>query len=721
MSRNFALSKPLSIFPRISPSTKIQTLNPQPFTDHNLNNPSNINNITFNPETFFTSLLDRSTCRRHLNQIHSQIIVTGLQFNGFVITKFIHLGSNLGEISCARKVFDEFPEPYVFLWNAIIRGYSKENMFSEAIMLYTRMQNMGVGPDCFTLPHVLKACGGAAAFEVGRAVHAQIFRRGFEADGFVQNGLVAVYAKCGRIDNAGMVFERLGDRTVVSWTSIISAYAQNGKPVEALRIFKKMRMYGLQPDWITLVSVISAYADIEDLGQGESCHSCVIRMGLESEPDLRIALVTLYAKCGNIMVAKSLFDEVETCNVIMWNTMISGFAKNGYCDEAIVLFKRMLSKNVKPDSVTVCSTILACAQLGSLEEARKMGGYIDQSEFKTDVFVNSALIDMYAKCGSVDLARKVFDKTKTKDIVVWSSMIVGYGLHGKAHEAINLFNLMKQAGVGPNDVTFIGLLTACNHAGLVEEGWRIFNSMKDYNIEPRHQHYACVVDLLGRAGCLDRAYDFIKKMPIKPGVSVWGALLSASRIYRHVALGEYSAEHLFSLDPYNTGHYVQLSNLYASVRMWSGVARVRVLMKERGLAKDMGCSMIEIKGRLHVFRMGDVSHPRSDEIFKEHKRLDARLKEAGLVADTESALHDLSYEDKEESICNHSERLAIVYGLMSTPSGTTLRITKNLRACVNCHAAIKLISRLENREIVVRDANRFHHFKNGECSCGDYW
>ncbi|KAJ0693164.1 putative tetratricopeptide-like helical domain superfamily, DYW domain-containing protein [Helianthus annuus] len=721
MSRNLALPKPLSIFSRITSSAKIQTLTLQPLKDHDLNIHNNNFNTTFNHEHFYTSLLDRSTCRRHLNQIHSQITLTGFQFNGFIITKFIHVASNLGEILYARQVFDEFPQPYVFLWNAIIRGYSKHNMFSEGIAMYNRMQNTGVGPDCFTLPHVLKACGGAAAFEVGRAVHGQIFRRGFEGDGFVQNGLVAVYAKCGRIDNARSVFDGLGDRTVVSWTSIISAYAQNGEPIEALRIFKKMRSCGLQPDWITLVSVISAYADIEDVGQGKSSHSCVIKMGLESEPDLRIALITLYAKCGNVMIAKSLFDETETCNVIMWNTMISGFAKNGCCNEAIVLFEQMLSKNLKPDSVTVCSTILACAQLGSLEEARKMGDYIDKSEYKHDVFVNSALIDMYAKCGSVELARKVFDQTKTKDIVVWSSMIVGYGLHGKAREAINLFDSMKQAGVGPNVVTFIGLLTACNHAGLVEDGWRIFNSMKDYNIEPRHQHYACVVDLLGRAGCLDRAYDFIKTMPIDPGVSVWGALLSASRIYRHVALGEYSAQHLFSLDPYNTGHYVQLSNLYASVGMWSGVARVRVLMKEKGLAKDMGCSMIEIKGKLHVFRMGDMSHPRSDEIFKEHKRLDTRLKEAGLVADTESALHDLSYEDKEESICNHSERLAIVYGLMSTPAGSILRVTKNLRACVNCHAAIKLISRIENREIVVRDANRFHHFKNGECSCGDYW
>ncbi|KAI3728829.1 hypothetical protein L6452_17473 [Arctium lappa] len=309
MAGNLAVPKTLT---RFSLSAKI--LNLQPFTGHDLINRSNIYNGTFNPESFFTSLLDRSTCRRHLNQIHSQIIVTGFQCNGFIVTKFIHVSSNVGEISYARQLFDEFPEPYVFLWNAIIRGYSKQNMFNEAITLYTRMQNVGVRPDCFTLPHVLKACGGAAAFEVGQAVHGQIFRGGFERDVFVQNGVVAV-----------------------------------------------------------------AYADIEDLAQGKSLHSCVIKMGLEFEPDLRIALTTLYAKCGSVMIAKSLFDEMEISNVIMWNAMISGFAKNGCCNKAITLFQTMLSKNLRPDSVTVCSAILACAQLGSLEEARKMGEYIDNS------------------------------------------------------------------------------------------------------------------------------------------------------------------------------------------------------------------------------------------------------------------------------------------------------------------------------------------------------
>lgn len=675
----------------------------------------------FDFDSFFSSLLDHSVHKRHLNQIHAQLVVSGLVESGFLVTKFVNASWNIGEIGYARKVFDEFPEPSVFLWNAIIRGYSRHNLFGDAIEMYSRMQASGVNPDGFTLPCVLKACSGVPVLEVGKRVHGQIFRLGFESDVFVQNGLVALYAKCSRVEQARIVFEGLDDRNIVSWTSIISGYGQNGLPMEALRIFGQMRQRNVKPDWIALVSVLRAYTDVEDLEQGKSIHGCVVKMGLEFEPDLLISLTAMYAKCGQVMVARSFFDQMEIPNVMMWNAMISGYAKNGYVNEAVGLFQEMISKNIRTDSITVRSAILACAQVGSLELAKWMGDYINKTEYRNDVFVNTALIDMFAKCGSVDLAREVFDRTLDKDVVVWSAMIVGYGLHGRGQDAIDLFYAMKQAGVCPNDVTFVGLLTACNHSGLVEEGWELFHSMKYYGIEARHQHYACVVDLLGRSGHLNEAYDFITTMPIEPGVSVWGALLGACKIYRHVTLGEYAAEQLFSLDPFNTGHYVQLSNLYASSRLWDSVAKVRILMREKGLSKDLGYSLIEINGKLQAFRVGDKSHPRFKEIFEELESLERRLKEAGFIPHIESVLHDLNQEEKEETLCNHSERLAIAYGLISTAPGTTLRITKNLRACINCHSATKLISKLVNREIVVRDANRFHHFKNGVCSCRDYW
>lgn len=675
----------------------------------------------FNSDSFYASLIDNSTHKRHLDQIHNQLIVFGLQHNGFLKTKLINWSSNLGQICNARKLFDEFCYPDVFMWNAIIRSYSRNNMFRDAIEMYRWMRWTGVHPDGFTFPYVLKACTELLNFGLSCLIHGQLIRYGYGLDVFLQNGLVALYAKCGHIGLAKVVFNGLHNRTIVSWTSIISGYAQNGETMEALRMFSQMRNADVKPDWIALVSILRAYTDVDDLEQGRSLHGCVIKMGLEDEPDLLISLTAFYAKCGLVTVARSFFDQMKTPNVIMWNAMMSGYAKNGHAEEAVHLFRDMISRNIKPDSVTLRSAVLAYAQVGSLELAQWMDDYVSKGKYGSDILVNTTLIDMYAKCGSVESARMVFDRNFDKDVVMWSAMIMGYGLHGQGWEAINLYNAMKQAGVLPNDVTFIGLLTACNHSGLVKEGWELFHCMKDFEIEPRNEHYSCVVDLLGRAGYLGQACAFMMKMPIEPGVSVWGALLSACKIHRYVSLGEYAAKKLFSLDPYNTGHYVQLSNLYASSRLWDCVAHVRVLMKEKGLSKDLGYSVIEINRKLHTFHVGDKSHPMAKEIFNELQILERRLKEVGFVPHTESVLHDLNYEEKEENLSFHSERIAVAYGLISTAPGTTLRITKNLRACVNCHSAIKFISKLVEREIIVRDANRFHHFKDGLCSCRDYW
>ncbi|XP_062002533.1 pentatricopeptide repeat-containing protein At3g12770 [Rosa rugosa] len=725
MGVSLTLIKRVSLLPL---PAKFRTLSQFSFTfsNHYCSSPLNLDHtllhFTYDSESFFASLIDNSTHKSHLNQIQAQLLVLGFEASSFLITKLVNCSSNLGYISYARQVFDEFTDPNVFLWNAILRVYSKHNAFADAVEMYCRMQETGVSPDGFTFPHVLKACGGLAALEMGRRVHCQVFRHGFESDVFVQNSLVAFYAKCGRVERARIVFDGLGERSVVSWTSIISGYAQNGQCLEALRVFSVMRELNVRPDWIVLVSVLKAYTDVEDLGQGRSVHGCLVKMGLEFEPDLVISLTAMYAKSGQVMVARSFFDKMERPNVMMWNAMISGYAKNGHAEKAVELFREMISsRSIRIDSITLRSAISACAHVGSLELAKWMDDYISKSEYRNHVFVNTALIDMYAKCGSVDFARMVFDRTPNKDVVVWSAMIVGYGLHGRGQEAIDVYYSMQQAGVVPNDVTFLGLLIACNHSGLVHEGWELFHRMRDYGIEPGNHHYSCVVDLLGRAGQLEQAYDFIQKMPIEPGASVWGALLSSCKIHRNVTLGEYAAEKLFSLDPYEIGHYVQLSNLYASARLWDRVVHVRVLMREKGLIKGLGHSLIEINGKLQAFHVGDKSHPRSKEIYEELESLERRLKEAGFVPHTESVLHDLNYEETEETLCNHSERLAIAYGLICTAPGTTLRITKNLRACVNCHAATKLISKLVNREIVVRDAKRFHHFKDGFCSCGDYW
>ncbi|CAL9766229.1 unnamed protein product [Musa acuminata subsp. burmannicoides] len=662
------------------------------------------------------SILSFAAHPAHLAQIHALLISSGLHRSPFLAAKFLLSAPGSHRLTHARQFFDEIPYPEdPRLFNAVIRLHSHHNAFDDALRLYSQMLRSNILPDGFTLPPVLKACGGLPSHAAGRAVHAQVLCLGFQADVFVQNGIIAMYAKCGDIAGARTVFDMLSVRNVVSWTSILSGCTQNGFPLEALELFRRMRLESdARPDFIILVSVLKSYMDEEDLEHGRSVHGLVIKGGFEDEPDLIIVLTAMYAKCGQVVVARQLFDRVTSMDVILWNAMISGYAKNGHASEAVELFHEMISRVIRPDSITIRSAILACAQIGSLEIARRMEDYTNSSEFKDDIFVNTALIDMYAKCGNIARAHSIFERIINKDVVVWSAIIMGYGLHGRAHEAMRLFDEMKLAGVRPNDVTFVGLLSACNHAGLVKEGWNYFNSMKDYGIEPRHQHYACVVDLLARAGHLDGAFEFIRSMPMKPELTVWGALLNACKIHGHVRLGEYAAERVFALEPLNAGHYVKLSNIYASVGMWRDVARIRVLMKERRVTKAIGCSEIHISGKLHCFRAGEMSHPRYEEIFVVLAELERKLKECGFAP-------HLSSELRENSMFHHSEIIAIAFGLISTAPRTTIRIMKNLRACVNCHSATKLISKLMEREIVVRDINRFHHFKDGSCSCGDYW
>ncbi|EPS72721.1 hypothetical protein M569_02036 [Genlisea aurea] len=553
-------------------------------------------------ESFYASVVNQCTHRSHLSQIHGQIYSNGMQNNGFIITKLINRCSDIGEIEHARKLFDVFPDKYIFLWNGIIRGYSKHHMLNEVVGMYSRMQLDLVNPDSFSLLHVLKACGNLMAVEYGRAVHGQVFRFGFEEDVFVQNELVLYYSKCRENQRAYVIFSGLRNKDIISWTCLISGYAQNLQPLKALKVFKDMTESYLKPDWVALVSVLKACSDLEEWNHGKNVHALASKSGFESEHDLGIALTSFYAKCGMMMDAKYLFDRMEANDVIIWNALISGFAKNGQFDEVQKLFAEMVIRSIEPDAITLQSTILAFSQHGSLDEARYIGCYTDASKFRDDTFVRSALIDMYAKCGSVELAREIFDSTPCKDVVVWSAMIMGYALHGHGGEAIDLFTDMKDAGIFPNDVTFLGLITACSHSSLVEEGWEIFLSMKDYGVDPRQKHYAGIVDMLSRAGRLERAFKLITSMPLEPGISVWGALLSGCEIHRRAKLGVYAAEKLFALGPLTVGHYVQLSNFYASAGMWDRVANIRMLMKTKRLNKESGISTIETNGKLQASR-----------------------------------------------------------------------------------------------------------------------
>eukprot|EP01018_Ginkgo_biloba_P019490 Gb_31546 [translate_table: standard] len=670
----------------------------------------------------YVSLLQACTDTKALEQVHAHLLTIGLNQSQFIMNTLVSMYAMCGSLDNARLVFEKLNNRNVFAWNVMIRGYVTNGICEEALTLYYQMQHAGIQPDNFTFPFVVKACAGVISLKTGKEIHDHIIRNGFGLDVFVGTALIDMYGKCGCIETASHVFDKMSTRNVVSWNSIIVAYVQNGHANEALKHLNQMQLADMKPDSATMVSVLPACAQLAALQQGKRIHGVIVRRGFESDVFVGTALIDMYAKCGCIEVSRRLFDNMFKRDVVSWNAIIAGYAQNGQAAEALTLFNQMYVGSMKPNSATMVNVLPACAHLTTLQHGKLIHSYIVKSGFDLDVSVGNSLIDMYAKCGSIEIAHKLFDKMSKRDVVSWNTIIAGYGMHGYGEDAIEYFSQMQQTVMKPDHITFICVLSACSHAGLVEKGWHYFYSMnEDYCITPRVEHYACMVDLLGRAGHLDDAYDFIEKMPLEPGATVWGALLSACRIHCNIKLGERVAKHLFDLKPENAGAYILLSNIYAAAGRWDDVAKVRITMKDRGLKKTPGCSLIEVKNMVHAFLVGDRSHSQSEKINATLESLAGQMEEAGYAPDMNFALHDVEDEVKEHKLYSHSEKLAIAFGLINTSPGIPIRIMKNLRVCGDCHSAFKFISKIVKREIVVRDANRFHHFKNGMCSCGDYW
>eukprot|EP01018_Ginkgo_biloba_P038372 Gb_05116 [translate_table: standard] len=653
-------------------------------------------------------------------EIHDDIMKAGFESDIFVGTALVDMYVKCGSIDSARQLFDRMYERDTLSWNAMVAGYAENGLACEALTCFKEMQLQGVKPNSFTVMSVILACAQLSALQQGKSIHGYTIRNGIESD-IVRTALMDMYAKCGSIDTASQLFDKLSERDIVAWSAIISCYAQNGHAKEALILFNKMQRRDIKPNMVTMASILPACAHLSALQKGKQIHGYIIRNGFESVA-VDTALIDMYAKCGSIYFARQWFDKMCKRDVVSWNAMIAGYNQNGHFNKALTLFNEIQLQDLKPNSTTLVSILPACANLSALQRGKRIHGYIIKSGFELDAVVLTALIDMYAKCGNIEFARQLFDKMFQRNLVSWNAIILGYGMHGHGEDALALFSKMQQTGMKPDHVTFIGVLSACSHAGLVDEGWQYFDCMsREYGLEPKVEHYACLVDLLGRAGHLDEAYNFVKAMPLEPDAVVWGALLGACRIHGNTVLGEHVAEQLFELEPENVGCYVLLSNIYADAGRWDDVAKVRTLMKDRGLKKTPGCSLIEVNNRVHAFVVGDRLHPQSEQIYAMLASLAEKMKEAGYVPNTNFVLHDVEEEVKEQVLNSHSEKLAIAFGLINTSQGTPVRITKNLRVCSDCHNATRFISKIVGREIIVRDANRFHHFKDGLCSCGDYW
>ncbi|XP_043697753.1 pentatricopeptide repeat-containing protein At2g29760, chloroplastic-like [Telopea speciosissima] len=641
-----------------------------------------------------------------------------------------------------------------------------------------------VVPDVHTFQFLFKACARCSSTHMGRTIHGNFLKLCDESDVFAGNSLIHMYSELGHLDLAKRVFDQMDlkdvvswttmvgiyakngsmgealklfdqmpERNVVSWTSMVAGYAQTDKPEMSIQYFRKMVSANIKPDVVAMVSVLSACAPLRDLDLGKWIHHFIVREQICMNVNLAVALIDMYAKCGDIDAAQQVFDSMDCKTLVAWNTIIDGYCKLGKLDiarslfdqmdyrdvitfnsmitgyihnssfkEALLLFSKLRGFGLKPDDFTVASALTACANLGSLYYGRILHGYIKENLTQTDVFVGTTLLDMYSKCGRIDRAMQVFKRMPKKDVLAWTAMISGLAMHGDGKSAIALFLLMREEGIQPNRVTYIGVLSACSHVGLVEEGHFHFNEMRYlYKIEPEIEHYGCMVDLLGRSGYLKDAERFIESMPIEPNAVIWGSLLGSCRVYNEVELAEKAAKHLLVLEPQKDAVYILLYNIYASTGRWASAFEIRGMMEDRGIKKSVGCSSIMIGGSVHEFVSGDRSHPEFDKINIMMGEIAERLMLAGHMPNPSEVSLDIDEEDKEQTLFSHSEKLAIAFGILKLGNNIPIHILKNLRICRDCHSAIKMIAKIWNREIVVRDRSRFHHFKQGGCSCGDFW
>ena len=663
-----------------------------------------------------------STALEHGKELHAHIIDSGCQSDVRVGMALINMYVKCGSMMDARLVFDTMGKRDIISWTAMIVGYAQHGQCEGAFEMYRQMQQVGMKPDQITYMSILNACACPTALECGKEVHADIIDAGFQSDVRVGNALVNMYAKCGSIRDAQLVFDKMGNRDVISWTTLIEGYGQHGHQKEAFEVYCQMQRVGLKPNQITYMSILNACSCPTALECGKEIHAHIISARVQSQVRVGTALVNMYAKCGSIRDARLVFDEMGKRDVISWTAMIEGYSQHGHYEEAFEVFQQMQRAGLKPDQITYMSILNACTCPTALERGKEVHANIINAGFQSDVCMGTALVNMYVKCGSIHDARLVFDKMGKRDVISWNAMIGGLALYGCGQEALQIFEKMKKVGAMPNPVTFVGVLSACSQAGLVDEGRGYFKEMsKDHGIIPTIDHYGCLVDLLGRAGHLVEAENVIRSMPLEANVAIWGALLGACRLHGNVMLAECAADCSLKIEPQNAAVYVVLSHVYAAAGMRDSVTKVRNLMTDRGVTKQPGRSWIEIDKKVHSFIVEDRSHPEAEEIYAELKSFSKKMRRVGYVPDTRWVMHEVDEQQKEEALCYHSEKLAIAYGLIRTPPGTSIRISKNLRICGDCHTATKFITKIFEREIIVRDASRFHHFKDGVCSCGDYW
>ncbi|KAG4907872.1 hypothetical protein JHK86_056356 [Glycine max] len=654
--------------------------------------------------------------------IHGAALKSNHFADVYVANALIAMYAKCGRMEDAERVFASMLCRDYVSWNTLLSGLVQNELYWDALNYFRDMQNSAQKPDQVSVLNLIAASGRSGNLLNGKEVHAYAIRNGLDSNMQIGNTLIDMYAKCCCVKHMGYAFECMHEKDLISWTTIIAGYAQNKCHLEAINLFRKVQVKGMDVDPMMIGSVLRACSGLKSRNFIREIHGYVFKRDL-ADIMLQNAIVNVYGEVGHIDYARRAFESIRSKDIVSWTSMITCCVHNGLPVEALELFYSLKQTNIQPDSIAIISALSATANLSSLKKGKEIHGFLIRKGFFLEGPIASSLVDMYACCGTVENSRKMFHSVKQRDLILWTSMINANGMHGCGNEAIALFKKMTDENVIPDHITFLALLYACSHSGLMVEGKRFFEIMKyGYQLEPWPEHYACMVDLLSRSNSLEEAYQFVRSMPIKPSSEVWCALLGACHIHSNKELGELAAKELLQSDTKNSGKYALISNIFAADGRWNDVEEVRLRMKGNGLKKNPGCSWIEVDNKIHTFMARDKSHPQTDDIYLKLAQFTKLLgKKGGYIAQTKFVFHNVSEEEKTQMLYRHSERLALGYGLLVTPKSTSIRITKNLRICDDCHTFFKIASEVSQRALVVRDANRFHHFERGLCSCGDFW
>lgn len=625
--------------------------------------------------------------------------------------------STVSKLEFAHQALDEIPLSNTFAWNQLIQTHLSKNHPQQALSVYHGMMLRGVHPDNHTLPRVLTASRLCNNLALGKQLHAHAFKLGFSSDLYVITSLIEMYGRLHRVETAKWVLDNAPTSNSVAWTMLAKLYLMDDKPHSAFEVFNKMLKFKADIDPVGLATAVAACSLLKSLQQARRVHRIAREHGLEFHLLVSNSLLKMYIDCDSLEEALSVFDAMPIRDVISWTEMIRVHVKKGGYNEALKLLRRMTRAGIKPDSLTISTILPACAKVPAHKQGKELHAYLLRNGMDMNLIVQNAFMDMYVKSGFIELASNVFTSMVERDVLSWTIMILGYSLHGQGGRGIGLFYEMeKDSSFEIDEFTYASVLHACVTARRVDVGSFCFNRIQ----APTVTHCVLMVALLAHSGLFDEARTFIEEHQIENIADVLRALLDGCRIHQQVTMGKRIVEQLCELEPLNAENYVLLSNWYADSAKWDMVDKLKITVKDMGLKPKRAYSWIEFRNKVHVFGTGDVSHPRSEIIHWELQRLMKKMEDEGQRPSSVFNLHDVD-EERECILIGHSEMLAISFGLISTQERATIRVTKNCRVCRSCHDSAKVISKIVEREIIIKDPNFFHHFKDGNCSCGDHW